>query len=133
MIPLTDLKHRISRALEFPASGIELRLRSIEEVGFGPLKQLLTLLGAQAEDSLLLGYYRFGGDDGPRRVLGDHVGTLTLAPDSERDWRLWPAAVRDMDALERQHSWPDLLIDAGGRWLLWTEDNHSYLHNTRRI
>lgn len=129
VISLSDLERRVSRVLTSPTSGIEVRLRSVEELGFGPLKQLLALLGAQAEDPLLLGYYRFGGDEGPGRVLGESLGVLTLVPDTERDWRLWSAVVRDLDALKGQYSWPDLLVDAGGRWLLWTEDNQSFLHN----
>lgn len=128
MIPLSDLKLRVSRVLALPTPGIELCLRSIDEVGFIPLKQLLTLLGVQEEDPLLLGYYRFGGDDGPQKVLGDSIGALTLAPDTERDWRLWAAVVRDLNDLEERYSWPDLLVDGRGRWLLWTEDNKSFLH-----
>lgn len=128
-MPIETLKALISQTLDPWKPGIELQLRSPVNTGFDSLRTLLNLLSYSREATLLVGYYRFGGDSVPEIFLGAPIDSLPLAPDSELDWNLWVITTEELDVLAEHISWPELIVDGEGRWLLWTEDNRSFLYS----
>ena len=125
-----ELRRRVRRTLggaRRARPGVLVHLRDVHELGFGPLMRLVDLLTSGPTQPLLLGFYHHGFDSAPRRIFGQSQSRLEVVRDTELDWDLWMAVPSDLRLLEEAISWPDLVVDGRGEWLIWTEDNSSFL------
>lgn len=133
---LEEMKRRIASVLTSPLSplpGIEVFLQppAPEQLGADALAALLNLLGVAEQDQLVLGIYRTSAGPLIQQILGDPNDTLTLMPGTELDWDLWMSDRQHLEELLAHWTWPELIVDGAGDWLIWTEGLRSFLCDCR--